>query len=876
MSQPYATYSPEARTALQAQGRTDDQIADLWATTNPGFKKNIERIRQGAKSNPKATTAFLNYYLYGDAQYNQQANTVSPPIEDTSIGFLGSNALKRFLNKTWDYTQTDFQAKQAELREKYQSGEQGALNTMAQGALSTVSGIAGPAKALWEVGFTSDIPFTDTSIADVAEPAIQNVLESRPGQAAIQKAGQVNEYLSGSSTGRTVQAAGKAGFDALNLAGAGILERPFQGAKSLITSPIQSAKGAGKAVVQARPIEALRNVRSGKPSVGSVTTEAMKRTGVDERLATILTEGGSDTAAYKRILQSYEKAATDFRAPNPKEIVGETAIMTYRHLEDLRKGVGGMIGNVVKAHATEPLKLPNTYKKFVAWMEERGVYVSKEGKLERLGSSIPESDVRYLQGLHDDIAGISNFKQGDNIRRVIFKEQDLAKRQGIEFGDDAKQAAQAVHSSMLEEMGTAVPAYRVYATPYAKIRKAQNTFAQKLGKGSYKDIDLRKLRAGEIAKRMSGEASADMTDAFQLLEDTARSYGYEAGTSVRNQALFERAISRYFPTYSQGGLQGEVQAATMKTAVDAGLAMQTGSPYAIARVAGDVIKKFTGKTAEKQLKVIKDFLEVNADELAKATTPEQVETILQRMFGENYVPPAIRNAEVPQPSKTGIAPQPMPVQQGQGVPQTSTGNPSQAIIPPTQTPVNVPKAPSVKKPLVSADKVRKARAPTVKQIYGQRLHKGTYKGRTVSSDSYMAEFDDIPNEGLGKMRNDSKPESQWAPFFDPFDKAIPSKVIGDIPKGKIPSFATDAIVLEDKNGIGVISAHYDAYFRKKYGDISYRRLGENQSVYVEKNGELVGVIMPLRISEVEGYASSKDILSAIGREPTIRTEDLPF
>lgn len=646
-TQPYGTRSPQARTDLQSQGKTDDQIADMWAA-DPKFKVNLDNIRAGSNSDPRATTAFLNYYLYGDVNYNTQQN-VNSPKEDTSFGWLGSNALRRFLDKTWEYTGPKYQAEERAISQRYHSGQQGLLNTLAQGALNTVSGIAGPAKALGDVVLTTDAPFTNTSAADVIQPLVQGVMESKPVQEGVMPVvNQWNDYAAQNPTANTVNYALKAGLDALQVLGAGQFEKPFQAMLSTVRNPIGAAKSAVRGVASVHPIEALRDLRAGIPGgktmagaapaeLSTATQKALERSGMDPRVAKMLVEGGADAPAFQRILKNYQAAAKDAMAPNPKEIVGETALMHYNYLEDLRKGVGNLIGNVVEAHASEPIKLTTTYQNYVKWLENRGVYVNGKGELIRVGSSIPKSDLSYLQTLHDDISTANelNFKRADNIRRVIFKDQNLAERHGIAYGDDAKLAASTVHSDMLAEMGDAVPAYRMYAEPYAKIKTAQNGLAKTLGRRSYKELDERALKAGEVAKRMTGNASADYIDTFKLLEDTAREYGYDSGMSSHKQAMFEQMMSNYFPTYSPGGLTGQME--NVKLGTDLGVAAISGSPYVKGRFFIDLMKKLDGKSPEHQLKLIEKYLGSSAD-ISKATSAPKIEAVLQKMFGEHYVP----------------------------------------------------------------------------------------------------------------------------------------------------------------------------------------------------------------------------------------------
>src|SRR5688572_19082910 len=76
-----ATISPQDVERWRSQGISDETIAEQISHKRPGFGTQLQKIRTKAAGDPRATSAFLNYYFYGDAEYSPEPES----RRDTSV-----------------------------------------------------------------------------------------------------------------------------------------------------------------------------------------------------------------------------------------------------------------------------------------------------------------------------------------------------------------------------------------------------------------------------------------------------------------------------------------------------------------------------------------------------------------------------------------------------------------------------------------------------------------------------------------------------------------------------------------------------------------------------------------------------------------------
>jgi len=630
--------SPDNLNRLRSQGMDDDKIADLMAQSSPHFKDQLSKIRSKFGSDPSATKAFLNMRFYGTTDYSPE------PQADKSLW----TAPKRIVDNLFDTVHQGIVNTEQNL-EDYNTGKKGLANTAASQFGNNLSTLASGGTALMNTALETKLPVVNASVNDAAGAAINALGQTKLGKAAYPVIGNaVQSYQQASENSPTLQSVNsiaKGAFDVANMVGVGKAgEEPFQAVKSVATHPIQTIQDAGSAGIGAalHPIQTVKNVRSAFSAPGTAATEvpnelsilakAGQKAGIDERVTKLLQDATpEDRAMMQTTLQRYQEGAKDFSATSPKEVAGDTILQRVRHLQPVQQEIGKRIGAIVGAAAEEPVSIDNTFRKFMTTLTDKGVYVAEDGKLASDAGAIPKADLSFLQQIYDRInpsGTVKNFKDGHLTRQWLFDEQNLAKARMAGYSDKAQAIAGDVHSNLLQDLSVRHPQYGILAQPYAEVKQSVDSFAKLLGKNSSEELTARSLKAGEVARRVLGNSSADIKTILDKLEEAARKYGFTGKTSIDRQVRFADSLSQYFPTSATASLEGGVEKGVVK-AIGTMAKLKTGNAVGAAT---DVLQAVMGKSPEKQLKIIENMLKVNAESLAAAKTPEEVSALIDKII----------------------------------------------------------------------------------------------------------------------------------------------------------------------------------------------------------------------------------------------------
>ncbi len=644
--------SPSQLEDWRSQNIDDSTIAGYMASAKNGqkFAQQLQKVKAASNGDPAAITGYLNWRMYGDPNYSPNAKP-----EDKSIW---SAPVRGFDNAYHNFQQG--LVNEEKILENYNQGKQGIPNTIAQSTGNLMSQAATPATGGLQALSDTNLPDPvgdvlgqnpDRSLTGIVKPVVQATMNSEFGRNVISP---------------TIQAVEKASENSPTLRSAGYLAKGItdvsmmQGAAAL---PSQAMKGVD--LVSAIGKNSLDLAGFGGQAAAvtgpqALAQEMIKR-GVDERLANLVSESSPEDAHLMNdTISKYEAAKTDAMAANPAEVPGATALMRVRSLQPVQQHVGKLLGNVVDAVGDQPVNLQQTYDNFMSSLADKGVYLNEDGDLVSDTGSIPKSDLSYLQQIHDRInpdgGSIADFKDAHLTRQWLFKESGIAKANNVGYSDVADRIAGQTHSDMLAEMSQQYPQYYFPSKAYAETTKALDSFAKLMGKNSAEDLTDRTLRAGELARRLSSNASANSTETFDLLDSTARKFGFDSATDIGRQNKFVQMMSQYYPTYSQTSLQGQSEAAIKALGVAKDVANQN-----IGGLAMKGIQKVLGLSDEqqmaKQLLSIKGVIEkMSSGELSSSMSPEEISSMVSKMAGDTPLP----NVRTAGSQGTGLPPEGSP------------------------------------------------------------------------------------------------------------------------------------------------------------------------------------------------------------------------
>lgn len=627
------TISPKTLEQLRAQGKRDDDIADMMAMSSPGFKTQLQRIRSAYGNNPAGTTAFLNTRFYGDAEYS--------PSSKKKAGFV-----PRILDAVWGNLKQD-SIDIGQAVEDYSTGKQGIGNTVAQVGGNIASVAASPLVQ----------PF-NVAIGDIVQPtmqlppvqnAIRGVQESQFGQEVLAPAAQAigegyQKAYEQYPAVRSLEAIAEGAFD-LSQAGATAKFAANQGLTALTKTGQMGEQalqktaqlpGAARGLAQKTPlVNRIPGLRPDAPAgipddlariagttgddlVKPLSSKAQRFVSIDgdERVARFVDQSNpAEKGLFRSMLKRQERASKDLSATaQAKEVVGQHVLGQAGHLVKAKNEIGKRLGNVVKSIGDDTVDLTNTYTEFVDDLASKGIYIQSDGKLLNM-SALPDEDVSYitdvLRWMKPDKNGkvVRSISDTHRFRQKTFAELDLAAIRQKPFSSELEKFIdQGVRERLLRDISSVHPQYAPLAQAYARTITPLRSFLKQIQyKGTVDDITeagFEGLRTGEIAMRTLGNASARPTQLLDELEQAAMQWGYKSPIRTQRLVKFADELENIFPVQQTRSLKGEVGRALGDIPTSKMGVVRQGLDKV-----GEVYNKFMGKTEEERLKALYDLLD---------------------------------------------------------------------------------------------------------------------------------------------------------------------------------------------------------------------------------------------------------------------------
>ncbi len=654
MAQRGLSVSPDAYESSRAEGKTADYIADQMALSSPHFASQLTKIRKKYGADPAATEAFLNTRFYGDTKYNPVSKTVTSAGGEVKAptGYVGKtldriyNAQKNFYTGIDQYNRGEITGGQAALR---------GAGQIYSGALSPVT------EATKEIAGAAynNIPGVKSGLEYLGS----EVANSQFGQQVkpyIQQGMEAYQNLPQDSGYRDLMAGGQAGLDTLDVLGAqGAMNVAKRGAAAPFQSqtyrhPIQSAKavwnGKGKP-----PAETLAPDET--PQLTGVARKAVKA-GMDENVMTFVAEQNPDTRA---VMAKMTSAANEGGKQlggtvAHKEILGGQMMDNAAYVLEQKGIVGKALGAMKSAVADDVVNLSDDYDNLLTELRNKGAVLNDKNQIISLAGAADDNIPilqKTLDFLSPDEAGnvARTGKEIDMWRTKMFQEMNSAKAKlqpsaagQSTFGfaekltDDMRRSALVKMAKGNRNMIAANDAYEELSTQASKFLKS----IQYKGKLDIESITAKELRAGEVALRTLGNASAESRDAFMNLIHTARKYGRISNVDEMALIRYADTLEDIFPIVPTRSLQGAMSRGTRDALGNfTEDVLLQGAKSGLTRAAvdkvGEGIKFMRGITPENRYKLLMEVLEAPPDTPFFTVVKKALPDRLANELGESTV-----------------------------------------------------------------------------------------------------------------------------------------------------------------------------------------------------------------------------------------------
>lgn len=301
---------------------------------------------------------------------------------------------------------------------------------------------------------------------------------------------------------------------------------------------------------------------NGKKVVDQQAHEALKAGISDQDVAFIKNASPEDRKIFDRAMKVAEQASKDKTySKQPIEEAGKVLVDQVKTINKARQQVGSELGALRGKLATTPVNLTDTTTNFLNDLSEAGVQVTDKG-LDFSSSkyaNVPEIQ-KALTSAYARVNALGDAptaKMADTIRQQLGTEVDLGSMAGT-MDKSAKRILQRLYGGLGENITLIDPKYAELSQKYSALNGAMEDFQRVLGK-DFKATDLHSsLRAGEVGRRILGNASARPLSLVQTIQDLARANGYNKNIDARSQFLFANFLEDLFGTSQAQNLQSQV------------------------------------------------------------------------------------------------------------------------------------------------------------------------------------------------------------------------------------------------------------------------------------------------------------------------------
>lgn len=388
--------------------------------------------------------------------------------------------------------------------------------------------------------------------------------------------------------------------------------------------------GAGLKSIKDKIMGGISNVRKGATEMadtelslkGLAPAEAkVVKMGTDPAIVQrIKTSSPEDIVAAKEMLnRQVRNTALERGVPAAKEVPGETILQFPTYAVKARKDIGAALGDVVEALPDTKLDISPQVKQISDLLQSKGIAISKKGRL--FGDTVVQGDLPIYQRMWDLIKPLENVSQAtpkrlDEIRRVIFKEFNLAKARTQPFSDEALKVAEKFRQVLAEPISAIDENYMKLSQAYAEITSPLEEFTKLINyKGNLDDIGEKTLKAGEVAQRVLGNAADRPTSVISDLENAVRKYGFKGKGNWQDQVWLSDLIEEIVGSTQTRSLAGGVKRGTTNAIENAlGQAAQSGN---ILSAGIGLIRGASEPTKEEAISAIREFLDHLSKEIPK-------------------------------------------------------------------------------------------------------------------------------------------------------------------------------------------------------------------------------------------------------------------
>jgi len=300
-------------------------------------------------------------------------------------------------------------------------------------------------------------------------------------------------------------------------------------------------------------------------------TRNLIRSGVSEdTMARVAQMSKENLPEIKKMAQiAQERTVNSISKARPLEVPGKILTDTASKLSKSLKSVGEQLGEVKKSLRGKVIDTSALQDAIAKEADSLRLSI-KNGKILPTPGVPYDSDVlSVLNDVYKYINSDSDAEIMDLLRSTLNKQYT---KLGTPFSDNATRLMTKYKDLALKAISETDPKYGALASKYSEQINALQDFTKLLNyKGSMENIGGQTLRAGEITRRLLGQASARPTEIIDNLLYQAKKAGVGAKDNFQELVRFADELDNIVGTTQTTGLQGSVQRAGEAVLSNSGL-----------------------------------------------------------------------------------------------------------------------------------------------------------------------------------------------------------------------------------------------------------------------------------------------------------------
>lgn len=550
------------------------------------------------RENETATGRFISGFKEGVKSSDESLSALNKSYQEGKIGAprLAAESAVNFIGKTFLPAARGVSEAISHITDpigKY------IINPAVEGSVKTMEAITKPAvKALTKsVGEKNIEGFQEGLKKKLSDPEIQrtvkNLLQAGEGGLAI-----VDAFTAGSSLGAIKNFLKKGIKEGV------IPKSGFDIQKETMERLLK--ENTEKKAAEAVKNEALSEIKEGV-STGLSKPDVKRITSADE---------GTKTAFERQFNIAEQTQGQRGADTRPIQVAGEDLTKRAEFLQKQRNTVGANKARELEKLPDNPIDITEQVDSFMESLEKKGIKVGENGldfteSIIRNDKAAQDAINKVIDDFLPDATGkvLMTPQQIERARQRIFYDLDLDIPKA--FKDFAKTTIEPFRTNVFKPLEKLSPRLARLNKEYATMTDALKKFVNYLGyKGRLDDISRDSLRAGEIASRILGNASARPKEVIEKLLDISKKAGYKAPADFKKLVEFSDFLEDLFGITQTRGFQSGIERGVKNVAegVDIATDIVGGGAKGKVSALSKIVQKVTGKTKEDQIEAVRRLL----------------------------------------------------------------------------------------------------------------------------------------------------------------------------------------------------------------------------------------------------------------------------